>query len=149
MVRFQEMAKYGRAAGVEFGPVCVVAWLAAALLMVFPTGDGQGRMVAQHQPVTLAAMEGLFETAQGAPLALVGQPDMEHLRLDNPMLILDVLSFLTYRRWKAEVQGLHASPRAAWSQQRIEESSFESSFRMGATAVVTIQGYHGTDSSQE
>ena len=130
-------------------PGCVVAWLAATLLMVFPTGDGQGRMVAQHQPVTLAAMEGLFETAQGAPLALVGQPDMEHLRFDSPMLIPDVLSFLTYRRWKAEVQGLHAFPRKAWSQQRIEESSFESFFRMSATAVVTIQGYHGTDNNQE
>jgi cytochrome d ubiquinol oxidase subunit I len=71
-------------------------------------------MVAQHQPVTLAAMEGLFETAEGAPLALVGQPDMDHLRLDNPILIPDVLSFLTYRRWKAEVQGLNKFPREAW-----------------------------------
>ena len=60
-------------------------------------------------------MEGLFETAQGAPLALAGQPDMEHLRLDNPILIPDVpLSFLTYRRWKAEVQGLNEFPREAW-----------------------------------
>ena len=101
---------YGRL----FVRVGVVAGLAATLLMVFPTGDGQGRMVAEHQPVTLAAMEGLFETAQGAPLALVGQPDMERLRLDNPILIPDVLSFLTYRRWKAEVQGLNEFPREAW-----------------------------------
>ena len=102
--------RYGRL----FVGVGVVAGLAATLLMVFPTGDGQGRMVAQHQPVTLAAMEGLFETAEGAPLALVGQPDMDHLRLDNPILIPDVLSFLTYRRWKAEVQGLNEFPREAW-----------------------------------
>ena len=33
--------------------------------MIFPTGDGQGRMIAEHQPVTLAAMEGLFETTAG------------------------------------------------------------------------------------
>jgi cytochrome d ubiquinol oxidase subunit I len=59
-------------------------------------------------------MEGIFETAEGAPLALVGQPDMDHLRLDNPILIPDVLSFLTYRRWKAEVQGLNEFPREAW-----------------------------------
>jgi cytochrome bd ubiquinol oxidase subunit I len=101
---------YGRL----FVRVGVVAGLVATLLMVFPTGDGQGKMVAQHQPVTLAAMEGLFETAQGAPLALVGQPDMERLRLDNPILIPDILSFLTYRRWKAEVQGLKEFPRDAW-----------------------------------
>src|SRR5262249_31495906 len=54
-----------------FVRVGVVAGLVATLLMVFPTGDGQGRMVAEHQPVTLAAMEGLFETAAGAPLALL------------------------------------------------------------------------------
>lgn len=102
--------EYGRL----FVRVGVVAGLAATLLMVFPTGDGQGKMVAQHQPVTLAAMEGLFETAEGAPLALVGQPDMERLRLDNPILIPDILSFLTYRRWKAEVQGLKDFPRDVW-----------------------------------
>src|SRR5215510_14083562 len=102
--------EYGRL----FVRVGVVAGLVATFLMVFPTGDGQGRMVAEHQPVTLAAMEGLFETAQGAPLALVGQPDMEHLRLDNPILIPDALSFLTYRRWSAEVRGLNEFPREAW-----------------------------------
>jgi len=111
---FYLLMKQHEAYGRLFVRVGVVAGLAATLLMVFPTGDGQGRMVAQHQPVTLAAMEGLFETAQGAPLALVGQPDMEHLRLDNPILIPDVLSFLTYRRWKAEVQGLNEFPREDW-----------------------------------
>jgi len=102
--------------GQLFVRVGVMAGLAATLLMVFPTGDGQGRLVAQHQPATLAAMEGLFETAEGAPLALIGQPDMERLRLDNPILIPDVLSFLTYRRWTAEVQGLDQFPRDAWPE---------------------------------
>jgi len=102
--------EYGRL----FVRVGVVAGLVATLFMVFPTGDGQGRMVALHQPTTLAAMEGLFETAEGAPLALIGQPDMERLRLDNPILIPDILSFLTYRRWKAEVQGLKDFPRDVW-----------------------------------
>src|ERR671930_2291131 len=60
---------WGRIFALNFA-MGVVTGLAATLLMVFPTGDGQGRMVAQHQPVTLAAMEGLFESAQGAPLAL-------------------------------------------------------------------------------
>jgi len=41
-----------------------------------PTGDQQGKMVAHHQPVTLAAMEG-SQTVEGAPLVIVGQPDME------------------------------------------------------------------------
>ena len=111
---FYLLMKQHESYGRLFVRVGVVAGLVATLLMVFPTGDGQGRMVAHHQPVTLAAMEGLFETARGAPLALVGHPDMERLRLDNPILIPDVLSFLTYRRWKAEVQGLNEFPRDAW-----------------------------------
>ena len=111
---FYLLMKQHEAYGRLFVRAGVVAGSAATLLMVFPTGDGQGRMVAQHQPVTLAAMEGLFETSQGAPLALVGQPDTDHLRLDNPILIPDALSFLTYRRWTAAVRGLNAFPREAW-----------------------------------
>ena len=32
----------------------------------FLSGDGHGKMVAHHQPVTLAVMEGLFNTEAGA-----------------------------------------------------------------------------------
>jgi cytochrome d ubiquinol oxidase subunit I len=83
-------------------------------LLLFPTGDGQGKMIAHNQPVTLAAMEGLFETQQGAPLAILGQPDTEKRRLDNPLLLPRVLSFITYQRWSAEVKGLDQFPRADW-----------------------------------
>ena len=92
----------------------VTIGLVASLLQVMPTGDAQGRLVADHQPVTLAAMEGLFETGPGAPLALVGQPDTEARRLDNPLLVPRALSFLTYRRWMATVQGLDSFPEDTW-----------------------------------
>src|SRR5258707_14822421 len=82
--------------------------------MVFPTGDGQGRMIADHQPVTLAAMEGLFDTIAGAPLAVIGQPDTENLKLDNPIVVPGALSFLTYRRWETEIKGLKDFPRDQW-----------------------------------
>lgn len=92
----------------------VVAGAAASAALLFPTGDLQGKMVAVHQPVTLAAMEGLFDTERGAPLAILGQPDMESHRLDNPLVIPRMLSFLTYRRWGAEVKGLNAWPEERW-----------------------------------
>jgi cytochrome bd ubiquinol oxidase subunit I len=92
----------------------VIAGTVATILMIFPTGDGQGRMVADHQPVTLAAMEGLFETSAGAPIVLVGQPDTDNLKLDNPITVPKALSFLTYRRWEAEVKGLKDFPRDDW-----------------------------------
>jgi cytochrome d ubiquinol oxidase subunit I len=59
-------------------------------------------------------MESLFRTEQGAPLVIVGQPNMEELKLDNPLYVPQMLSFLTYRRWKAEVKGLDAFPRKNW-----------------------------------
>ncbi len=105
-------AEYGK----TFLRVAVPAGLVASVAMAFPTGDGQGKNVAYHQPATLAAMEGLFETKEGAPLTLVGQPDMEKLRLDNPIEVPRMLSFLTYNRWKAEVKGLDAFPRETWPE---------------------------------
>jgi cytochrome d ubiquinol oxidase subunit I len=101
---------YGR----TFVRIGVLAGLPACLLLLFPTGDGQGKMIAHNQPATLAAMEGLFETQQGAPIAILGQPDTEKRRLDNPLLLPRVLSFITYQRWSAEVKGLDQFPRADW-----------------------------------
>jgi cytochrome bd ubiquinol oxidase subunit I len=92
----------------------VLVGVVAAILQLFPTGDEQGKLIADHQPVTLAAMEGLFESQKGAPVALIGQPDLQKRRLDNPIQIPDMLSFLTYREWKANVRGLDAFPQDEW-----------------------------------
>ncbi len=89
----------------------------ASVILLFPTGEGQGRNLARHQPAALAAMEGLFETTTAAPMAIVGQPDVEARRLDNPILIPGVLSLLAYQRWSAEVRGLDAFPEQDWPDQ--------------------------------
>jgi cytochrome d ubiquinol oxidase subunit I len=104
---FAEHARIFLRTGVTAGTIAVV-------MLLFPTGDGQGRMVADHQPVTLAAMEGLFDTSQGAPIAILGQPDTDSMKLDNPLLVPQALSFLTYLRWQAEVKGLKDFPRDLW-----------------------------------
>jgi cytochrome d ubiquinol oxidase subunit I len=101
---------YGRI----FVRVGVVAALISSVLQIFPTGDGQGRMVALNQPVTLAAMEGLFQTTPGAPIVLIGQPNVDKHKIDNPVEVPNALSFLTYRRWEAEVKGLDAFPQDEW-----------------------------------
>lgn len=95
----------------------VIVGLIASILQLYPTGDGQGAMIARHQPVTLAAMEGLFQGQRGAPLAILGQPDVVDQRLDNPLTIPRGLSFLTYRAWTAEVKGLDQFPRDQWPDQ--------------------------------
>jgi cytochrome d ubiquinol oxidase subunit I len=92
----------------------VSAGLTAALIQLFPTGDRSGQLVTQYQPTTLAAMEGLFGTQSGAGIVLVGQPNMEERRLDNPIYVPGALSFVTYRRWEARVQGLSEFPKDQW-----------------------------------
>ena len=44
----------------------VLAGIVSSMLVMFPTGHEQGRLVAEHQPVTLAAMEGHFESGPRA-----------------------------------------------------------------------------------
>jgi cytochrome d ubiquinol oxidase subunit I len=39
---------------------------------------------------------------------------MDKLQLDNPITVPNVLSFLTYQRWTAEVKGLNEFPRDYW-----------------------------------
>ena len=102
----------------EFGKVFVrtgvMVGLPAAALLAFPTGDFQAANVARHKPAAFASMEGLFETHDGAPLVIIGQPDMEKRRLDNPIEVPQILSILTWRRWGAEVRGLEAFPESEW-----------------------------------
>jgi cytochrome d ubiquinol oxidase subunit I len=97
-----------------FVRIGVLAGCVFSILQLFPTGDGQGRMIANNQPVTLAAMEALFASQPGAPLVLIGQPDVNQRKIDNPLLVPDALSMLTYRRWKAQVRGLDAFPLDQW-----------------------------------
>ena len=111
---FYLLARQHEAYGRSFLKVGVWTGVIATILQLYPFGDGQGRMLAAHQPVTLAAMEGLFETQQGAPLAIIGQPDVDKRKLDNPIVVPRALSFLSYQRWEAEVKGLDAYPREDW-----------------------------------
>jgi cytochrome d ubiquinol oxidase subunit I len=110
------LARQHEEAGRLFLRVGVVAGAIATVAQLFPTGDQQGAMVAKHQPITLAAMEGLFRSEEGAPIAIVGQPDVERRRLDNPILVPKMLSFLTYQRWDAHVRGLEEFPEDLWPE---------------------------------
>ena len=111
---FYLLTKRNEDFGRTFVRMGVIAGTISTVLMAFPTGDGQGKNIAFLQPPTLAAMEGLFRTEDGAPLAILGQPDPERHRLDNPLTVPRALSFLTYQRWGAEVKGLDAFPPDRW-----------------------------------
>jgi cytochrome d ubiquinol oxidase subunit I len=97
-----------------FLKVGVITGAIACMLQIFPTGDMHGKYMARHQPVTTAAMEGLFHTQRGAPIVLIGQPNVQQERIDNPLAVNDLLSFLAYGTPRAVVRGLDAYPRDQW-----------------------------------
>jgi cytochrome bd ubiquinol oxidase subunit I len=93
--------------------VGVVSGILFSLLVIGPTGDGQGRNLANYQPATLAAMEAHFDTGS-AGLVILGQPNVETKSIDNPLVVPHALSFLISRNWRAEVRGLSSFPESEW-----------------------------------
>lgn len=97
--------------GKIFVKTAVIFGLIASVVVAFPTGDLVAKNVVKHQPATFAAMEGIFETEKGgSEIILIGQPDMKDKKLDNKIAVPNILSFLTYQRWDAEIKGLNDFP---------------------------------------
>jgi cytochrome d ubiquinol oxidase subunit I len=98
-----------RRRSVEHGRVMVgmavglLALMAPAQLVV---GDLHGLNTLEHQPRKVAAMEGHWETKQGAPLILFGIPDQaaqdNHWQVGIPHLG----SYILTHDWNGEVKGL-------------------------------------------
>ena len=73
-------------------------------------GDMHGRNTLEHQPTKLAAMEGLWDTTSGAPMTVIGWPDMTAERNLYAIDIPHVASLDLTHSWDGEVQGLKAVP---------------------------------------
>lgn len=96
-----EFGKLFLKTGVIFGVI-------ASILVAFPTGDLAAKNVVKYQPITFAAMEGIFETEKGgSEIVLIGQPNMLEKKLDNKIAVPNILSFLTYQEWNAQIKGLN------------------------------------------
>lgn len=96
--------------GERFVRAGVIVGLIASVVVIFPTGDRNSVNVTRNQPIKLSAMEGLFHTKQGAPIAIFGMPDVPHQKLIDPIYVPDALSFLAYGNFRATVKGLEEYP---------------------------------------
>ena len=114
MGAFYLLSRRAEEFGRIFVRVGVIAGLLATAVQIFPTGDLHGKLMARSQPAATAAMEALFHSEAGAPLVILGQPDVEHQRIDNPIIVNKVLSFLIYGTPSAEVAGLDRFPKEDW-----------------------------------
>jgi cytochrome d ubiquinol oxidase subunit I len=81
---------------------------AFSILAIFPTGDRNGANVTEYQPAKLAAMEGLFHSKYGAPLAIIGMPESKTQTLIDPIMVPDLLSFLAYGNFNTAVKGIES-----------------------------------------
>ena len=115
--------------------------LVASVLVAFPTGDQQAKMVGRHQPVTLAAMEGRFVGGPMAGVALIGQPNLAARRLDNPIEVPGALSFLAYGTFQSYVHGLEEYPADVWPDNvELLYYSFHLMITLG-TIFILLMGY--------
>jgi cytochrome d ubiquinol oxidase subunit I len=76
----------------------------------FFVGDWSAKVVAETQPVKLAAMEGQFKTEAGAPLRIGGWPDEATRTTDYAIELPGMLSWLAYKDREAVVRGLDDFP---------------------------------------
>ncbi len=86
--RDKELSKYSMLIASVFGFM--------SILMTVYTGDGSAKQVAKYQPMKLAAMEGLYEGQEGAPLVAAGivlQDEVEDHKKD--IVGVEIPSFLS------------------------------------------------------
>lgn len=101
----------------DFALRCIKMGLLVAsvsLVLQLVIGDQSGRIVGKHQPLKLAALEGLYKTEQGAPLSLFGVPSTSEERLKWAVVVPKLLSFLTFSDSDATVKGLDQFPKKDW-----------------------------------
>jgi len=74
-------------------------------------GDFQGLNVLEHQPAKVAAMEGSWESREGAPLVLFALPDAEAETNHYEIAIPHLSSLILTHDWNGRVPGLKDFPR--------------------------------------
>lgn len=106
---FQLRGKYPRAAQRAFSMAMWAALVLAPLQIVL--GDMHGLNTREHQPVKIAAMEGLWHTRQNVPAVLFAWPDMEAETNRYSVEIPHLASLYLTHSWSGEVQGLTSVAR--------------------------------------
>jgi cytochrome d ubiquinol oxidase subunit I len=102
--------KNNKAARTMFSMAMWMAVIVAPLQIV--VGDEHGENTLRYQPSKIAAIEGVFDTTKGAPLALFGIPDMKTDHLDYAVDVPHGASLILTHAWNGEVRGLKSWPMA-------------------------------------
>ncbi len=115
----------------------VVALIAS--IGMFLTGDWSSRQVAQTQPVKFAAMQGLFETTQGAPMIIFALPPSQEGEANAPSIVVtSLLSWLTHGDTNATVQGLNSFPQELWPPVAMTFLSYHNMVVLGTIMLLAM-----------
>ncbi len=98
-----------RSAQVMFSMAMWMATIVAPIQIL--AGDFHGLNTLEHQPAKIAAMEGHYDTRQGAPLILFGLPDDETETVRYALEIPKLGSMILTHAWDGEVKGLKEWPK--------------------------------------
>lgn len=90
----------------SLGVLGLLAVLALAAPLQVLVGDFHGLNVREHQPMKVAAMEGLWETTRGAPLVAFAIPDQEAQANRFAIEIPKIASLILTHDLDGEVKGL-------------------------------------------
>lgn len=109
--------KHIKHARIMLGMAMIMAVFVAPLQLFI--GDAHGLNTLKHQPVKVAAMEGIWETEQGAALRIFGVPDEEEEVTKYSIEIPKMASFILTHDMDGEVKGLKEwakedRPPVAW-----------------------------------
>jgi cytochrome d ubiquinol oxidase subunit I len=107
-------------------PLTIAALASPVQVLV---GDWAGREVATHQPIKLAAIEGLTKTTRGAPEHVLGWYTEGQVKYG--VEIPHGLSLLAFHSWNAKVQGLDTVPPSQRPPVNIVRVAFQTMVGIG------------------
>lgn len=100
-------------------------------------GDLHGLNTVQHQPMKIAAMEGIWETQKGAPLTLIGWPDQEKGEMRYALQIPKAGSLILTHDLNGEVKGLNEIKKEEWPRVSVVFWSFRIMVGIGTLMLIT------------
>jgi len=129
--------RWGRYERTAFAvPLSVAAMAAPTQIIV---GDWAARDVATEQPVKLAAIEGLSQTANGVAEHVLGY--YTDGRVEYGIAIPHLLSLLAFHSWNATIQGLDTVPVADQPPVNIVRFAFQTMVGVGTLLALLAVVY--------
>lgn len=106
-----------------------------SLLQIGLFGPEQAIAVTNFQPAKLAAMEGLWQTQECAPMYLIGWVN-ESAQTTTGLSIPCLLSFLAFQDFNATVTGLDAVPPEFWAPVNLTFQAYHFMINLGGAFIL-------------